>query len=253
VSVKKLFAVLVLGYATLALYYRAREAAGLLTCDCHPSLNSVKFGSNEAGVALRARHSRVSDRLRRGVGDRVCIDAHRIESEDETGSQHIPTRIGPVKGSRMPNLVSSAVCSGSCPRTLRNVIRGEPIHGHLRARTSARMNRQRPTLFTSYTRSDLPRRHHGRPASRSSTSCLRTRGSLQPHHYRFASRTPDPPPSPSGSRSTFARSPSRPVKRASRATSRYATRDEGGVVFHEPDEPDPRVCCRVSPENCLSS
>ena len=28
-------AALVLGYVTLALYYRAREAAGLLTCDCY--------------------------------------------------------------------------------------------------------------------------------------------------------------------------------------------------------------------------
>lgn len=33
---KKLAAALVLGYVTLALYYRAREAAGLLTCDCYP-------------------------------------------------------------------------------------------------------------------------------------------------------------------------------------------------------------------------
>lgn len=34
-GVKKLAAALVLGYVTLALYYRAREAAGLLTCDCY--------------------------------------------------------------------------------------------------------------------------------------------------------------------------------------------------------------------------
>lgn len=32
---KKAAAALVLGYVTLALYYRAREAAGLLTCDCY--------------------------------------------------------------------------------------------------------------------------------------------------------------------------------------------------------------------------
>lgn len=32
---KKVAAALVLGYVTLALYYRAREAAGLLTCDCY--------------------------------------------------------------------------------------------------------------------------------------------------------------------------------------------------------------------------
>lgn len=33
---KKLIAVLLLGYVALAMYYRAREAAGLLTCDCYP-------------------------------------------------------------------------------------------------------------------------------------------------------------------------------------------------------------------------
>ena len=32
---KKAAAALALGYVTLALYYRAREAAGLLTCDCY--------------------------------------------------------------------------------------------------------------------------------------------------------------------------------------------------------------------------
>jgi DNA-binding CsgD family transcriptional regulator len=31
---RKLLAVLALGYIALALYYRAREAAGLLTCEC---------------------------------------------------------------------------------------------------------------------------------------------------------------------------------------------------------------------------
>jgi hypothetical protein len=36
VSVKKVVAVVVLGYVGLALYYRAREAAGLLRCDCYP-------------------------------------------------------------------------------------------------------------------------------------------------------------------------------------------------------------------------
>jgi hypothetical protein len=36
VIVKKVVAVLVLGYVTLALYYRAREAVGLLTCECYP-------------------------------------------------------------------------------------------------------------------------------------------------------------------------------------------------------------------------
>jgi hypothetical protein len=36
VSVKKFFTALVLGYVGLALYCRAREAAGLLTCDCYP-------------------------------------------------------------------------------------------------------------------------------------------------------------------------------------------------------------------------
>jgi hypothetical protein len=34
--VKKLIVVLGLGYVALALIYRAREAAGLLTCDCYP-------------------------------------------------------------------------------------------------------------------------------------------------------------------------------------------------------------------------
>ena len=33
---RKLLAVLALGYIALALYYRAREAAGLLTCECCP-------------------------------------------------------------------------------------------------------------------------------------------------------------------------------------------------------------------------
>jgi hypothetical protein len=33
--VKRLAAALVLGHVTLALYYRAREAAGLLTCECY--------------------------------------------------------------------------------------------------------------------------------------------------------------------------------------------------------------------------
>ena len=32
---KKLIVVLGLGYVALALIYRAREAAGLLTCDCY--------------------------------------------------------------------------------------------------------------------------------------------------------------------------------------------------------------------------
>ena len=32
---KKAAAALLLGYVTLALYFRAREAAGLLTCDCY--------------------------------------------------------------------------------------------------------------------------------------------------------------------------------------------------------------------------
>ena len=36
----KLVAVLVLGYVSLALYYRAREAGGLLTCDCYPDCNA---------------------------------------------------------------------------------------------------------------------------------------------------------------------------------------------------------------------
>jgi hypothetical protein len=33
--VKKLVVILGLGYVALALIYRAREAAGLLTCDCY--------------------------------------------------------------------------------------------------------------------------------------------------------------------------------------------------------------------------
>lgn len=41
---RKLFAVLVLGYVTLAVYYRAREAAGLLTCDCYPDCWCKKPG-----------------------------------------------------------------------------------------------------------------------------------------------------------------------------------------------------------------
>jgi hypothetical protein len=34
--VKKLIVIVGLGYVVLALIYRAREAAGLLTCDCYP-------------------------------------------------------------------------------------------------------------------------------------------------------------------------------------------------------------------------
>ena len=33
---RKLIASLALGYVLLALYYRARETAGLMTCDCYP-------------------------------------------------------------------------------------------------------------------------------------------------------------------------------------------------------------------------
>jgi hypothetical protein len=44
VSVKKLAAALVLGYVTLALYYRAKEPAGLLTCDCYPDCWCQKPG-----------------------------------------------------------------------------------------------------------------------------------------------------------------------------------------------------------------
>jgi hypothetical protein len=43
-SVKKLVAALVLGYVGLALYYRAREAAGLLTCGCYPDCWCKKPG-----------------------------------------------------------------------------------------------------------------------------------------------------------------------------------------------------------------
>ena len=43
-DVKKVAAVLVLGYVTLALYYRAREAAGHMTCDCYPDCWCKKPG-----------------------------------------------------------------------------------------------------------------------------------------------------------------------------------------------------------------
>jgi len=42
-DVKKTVAV-VLGYVTLALYYRAREAAGLMTCECYPDCWCKKPG-----------------------------------------------------------------------------------------------------------------------------------------------------------------------------------------------------------------
>jgi hypothetical protein len=35
-SVKRLVAAFLLAYVMLALYYRAREAAGFMTCDCYP-------------------------------------------------------------------------------------------------------------------------------------------------------------------------------------------------------------------------
>ena len=41
---KKLIVVLGLGYVALALIYRAREAAGLLTCDCYPDCSCRKPG-----------------------------------------------------------------------------------------------------------------------------------------------------------------------------------------------------------------
>ena len=41
---RKLVASLALGYLLLALYYRAREAAGLMTCDCYPDCWCKKPG-----------------------------------------------------------------------------------------------------------------------------------------------------------------------------------------------------------------
>ncbi len=35
VDVKRLLLSLIIGYIVLALYYKTREAAGLLTCDCY--------------------------------------------------------------------------------------------------------------------------------------------------------------------------------------------------------------------------
>ena len=43
-DVRRLVASLVLGYILLALYYRAREAAGLMTCDCYPDCWCKKPG-----------------------------------------------------------------------------------------------------------------------------------------------------------------------------------------------------------------
>src|SRR6266508_3423734 len=97
------------------------------------------------------------------------------------------------------------------------------------------MSQERPAAFTSRTKSDLSRRHHGTSASRSSPSSLRTRGSPRPLHYRCASRIPDPPPSPSGPslRALGVRSDQSSAVLEPRVD---ATRDEGSVVVNEPDE-----------------
>src|SRR5207249_4691546 len=82
------------------------------------------------------------------------------------------------------------------------------------------------------------RRRRDRPASRSSTSFLRTRGSPQPLHCRCASRTPDPPPSPSGPllRPLGVRADKSSAVLETRVD---ATRDEGSVVADESDERRP--------------
>jgi hypothetical protein len=49
VSVRKVVAVLVLGYVTLALYYRAREAAGLLTAIAIPTAGVASQDSASSG------------------------------------------------------------------------------------------------------------------------------------------------------------------------------------------------------------
>ena len=41
---RKALAALALAYILLALYYRAREAAGLMTCDCYPDCWCRKRG-----------------------------------------------------------------------------------------------------------------------------------------------------------------------------------------------------------------
>jgi hypothetical protein len=42
--VKKLIVIVGLGYVALALIYRARDAAGLRTCDCYPDCWCRKLG-----------------------------------------------------------------------------------------------------------------------------------------------------------------------------------------------------------------
>jgi hypothetical protein len=56
VSVKKLFTALVLGYVSIALYYSAREAAGLLTCDCYPDCWCRKPGPQHLPVVFPRYH-----------------------------------------------------------------------------------------------------------------------------------------------------------------------------------------------------
>ena len=72
---KRLAAASVLGYVTLALYFRAREAAGLLTCDCYrdcwcrkPGLSIFRwvFPRYHHNPGLTGEEKRVLELLARG-------------------------------------------------------------------------------------------------------------------------------------------------------------------------------------------
>ena len=68
------------------------------------------------------------------IRDSVCVDAHRIKTADESCSQHVPPRIGPVIfGLEDAQLAEQRDVFRSRPRTLRDLFRGEPIQGHARA------------------------------------------------------------------------------------------------------------------------
>jgi hypothetical protein len=54
--VKKLIVIVGLGYVALALIYRAREAAGLLTCDCYPDSWCRKPGLSVFRWVFRRYH-----------------------------------------------------------------------------------------------------------------------------------------------------------------------------------------------------
>jgi hypothetical protein len=60
------------------------------------------------------------------------IDPHRIETENDAGSQYVSPRIGPALGLKDAQLGEQSDALWRRLHTLRDLILGEPVTGHVR-------------------------------------------------------------------------------------------------------------------------